>query len=326
MIRTCLMSPMRQTPLMRRRHEPVLARFCVFLAVLSGLPGCGSDQEIGMIEQEQQLRPVIQRVNENSAAMNFLLRGLQGSASGKYLKASGKLDSFSMTAKLLYRNPRDLFLKLEHTLGGDMEIGSNEREFWVWNKIDEDRYWWGLHENLGPTEQANLPIRPDHIVEVLGLGGIPSEFQPGQEPDFRVLPDRYELRFKGGSSTGGEQVEKVLFIDRRPPYLIRQLQYLRPGGSVALDAKLSDYQVVEGSSVRAPHKIEMFWPHRGERMELEFGRMDRYDMSEAATRFRSPLQRGLDVGEQIRVDRPRGVSRAGAGPVHTLLQKPAVRP
>ena len=80
--------------------------------------------------------------------------------------------------------------------------------------------------------------------------------------------------------------------------------YFRRDGHALMHAELSDYQKVSGSTVLAPRRMHIAWlPDKG-RLELEFGTMARFDKPAAEIRFRSPLQRGFELGTVQRVDRP----------------------
>src|SRR5206468_2105348 len=97
---------------------------------------------------------------------------------------------------------------------------------------------------------------------------------------------------------------KIISVDRRPPYLVREMRYLWPDGQERMIAYLSRYGQIDGSSVYAPYRIEMSWPERGGNMDLAFASVRRFDSAEAAGRFNSPLERGRDVGPMQRVDQP----------------------
>lgn len=64
---------------------------------------------------------------------------------------------------------------MEHTLGGMIEAGSNSREFWVWERAKENRYYWGEHQWLTNDAEIDLPVRPDVLLDVLGVGDLPTD-------------------------------------------------------------------------------------------------------------------------------------------------------
>lgn len=253
---------------------------------------------------------VIERVNANSAGMDFLLRGGGVTATGEYLE-KGKRESFELKGTLLYRKPRNLYLQLQHAVGGKMEVGSNDQEFWVWKKIGDDRYWWGRHEEIDDNTGSQMPIRPDYLLDVLGLGELPTEQDRTGSPVFWVGPQRYELLFlnRGGGRTW---LTKTIDIDRRPPYLVREMVYFDPDGHPTLVAKLGDYREVGGSPVLAPRHIRMEWLDDGSWLDLTFNEMRRFDQPAAEKKFISPRQRGTSLGEVERVGRPKAREAATA--------------
>ncbi len=308
MCREALVRPTRS----RRSAARLLLAAGLGLGVVAGCaPGSGMREPTGAVEPEEPVEAVIARVNENSAKLDFVLRGV-GKADGRYLRANGKLEPFHQDAKLLYRKPRDLYLELEHSLGEDvMQIGSNAREFWVWKRVQEDRYWWGEHDQLDPHEYADLPIRPDQLVDLIGLGNLPTRVDPNTGPLFEVLPDRYQLTFLDSQDGGPVYPAKRVLIDRRPPYLVREVLYLTPAGRQHTIARMGNYRQVRGSEVLVPYLVRLEWPSRGEVLALDFSKIERHTGRDVSRYFTSPRQRGRNVGKQIRVDRKPVPAAAG---------------
>jgi hypothetical protein len=248
---------------------------------------------------DQPVDVVIGRVNDNAQRMNFLLRGRSVSARGRW---DG--EAFDLTGgTLLYRKPRDLYLKLEHTLGKAIEIGSNSHEFWVWKRLGEDRYWWGMYSQMDNVNDAEIPILPEHLLEVIGLQSLPD--QPGQQPLFWVGTQRYELIYSARDSEGRPYLSRTVDIDRREPFLIREVVFFHPDGHPIITAKLSEYGQVPGTAVTAPHHVEMRWLDQDSWLQMQIGKMDNAgEGGLLATKFVSPLSQGRHVGKVERVDRP----------------------
>ncbi len=267
--------------------------------------GCESTLQAGARSSrgdDQPVQVVIGRINDNSAAMNFLLRG-------RSVKARGRWDgeSFDLVGTLLYRKPRNLYLKLEHTLSKGIEVGSNDRQFWVWKRIKDDRYWWGEYANIETVEGGAMPVRPDHILEVLGLQFMPGEEDASQRPLFNVSDGFYELSYTSKDVEGARYLSRKVRVDREPPYLIREILFYAPDGHPIVSATLSQYGTVRGSTVLAPHRIAMKWLEQDSWLDLEIGRMENAGTGIAGMekRFIPPLQQGRDVGVVERVDHPR---------------------
>ena len=60
-------------------------------------------------------------------------------------------------------------------LGGHLEAGSNNREFWVWERLNEQPVLVGRTSMAEGRRGADLPIRPDVLLDVLGVGDLPAE-------------------------------------------------------------------------------------------------------------------------------------------------------
>lgn len=274
-----------------------------------GMAGCTPPETVRpTLAPDVPKSVVIARVNENADAMDFLLRAGGVSATGEYLR-EGHRESFHLTGTLLYRKPMNLYLKLEH-IGGSIEAGSNDQEFWFWEKIDTPRYCWGMHELMPDDVEADIPLRPDLLVEILGFGGLPPDTTGPQGPLFWVGPQHCELVFMDRDDNDQLYITKTVDLDRAEPFLVRSVVFFKPDGNPWMQAKLSDYRKVEGGGiVMAPHKIRMNWlPDRGW-LQLTFDNTKRFDNAAAERRFRSPRQLGYELGREVRVDRRESVTR-----------------
>ena len=253
----------------------------------------------------QPMQVVVDRVNRNNEAMDFLLHGDIRSAEGEYVEADGTRTRLSMTGDVFFRKPRNLFLRLKHTLGAGMEVGSNYREFWVWKRMDPPQYWWGLHELMTDVADADVPVRPDHLLEVVGLAPIRSGEECINRPAMRVMPEHYELSYLSCDVIRNLYYTKSIAVDRYPPYLIRAVTYYRPDGHILMRAELSKYQQIEGSDILAAHRIRLDWQTAGSWLELTFSKWERSnnDKVEPVYVDVSPLQAGKrGLGLVTRVD------------------------
>ena len=285
--------------------EPARAWMAVCLgAILAGVCGCpdgGPPKATGPIERENPMSKVVGRVNANSAWLNFVLEA-HGEVKAQHMKPDGKPEPFDGTVALIYRRPRDLAMKIEHTLGGNvMQAGSNRDEFWVWKKLNEDVYWWGRHAELDPQAAAKLPIRPDQLAEVIGVSGLPTQTDPQRGPRFDVMAEYYQLTYYA-SDRGRSYPCKRIKIDRRWPYLVCGVEFLSPAGRETAVACLGAYAKVEGNAVLIPREIWIDWPAQQEYLHMTFNAVQPYAQDPARV-FTSPRQLGSSIGKEIRVDR-----------------------
>ncbi|UCD27379.1 MAG: hypothetical protein JSV03_09630 [Planctomycetota bacterium] len=279
-----------------------------------GLTGCDATSKKHPFGTEPlddaPMETVIARINQNSAGMNFLMRAI-GDARGEYVKPDGSRNSFHLRNILLYRKPRNLYLQLEHSMSGVvMEIGSNDTEFWVWSKQGDQQYWWGLHSKTSEADEINIPVRPDHLLAVLGLGDLPKDTTGDNGPVFRVRSDHYELMFMDRTEKGQLYITKTLCIERREPFLIREIIFSNLSGRQIMNATLSKYKTIEGSNVLVPHQIEILSLKSKNHLKLDFDKMERFDNPAAEEQLisQSPRQRGERLGHVERIDEPSQLS------------------
>jgi len=243
----------------------------IVLAVGCLQPGGGPG--VGRLPDDSPMAVVIARVNTNSRKMDFLVRGGGVTARGEYVDGDRR-ESFELHGTLLFRRPRRLYLKLSHVLG-TVEAGSDGSQ--VWFRGPEE---WMREDTL-----EELPFRPDRLADVLGLGLLPIDTRGPRGPMMLVAPDRYQLFFQDRLDNGQWYTTHRIDIDRYAPYLVRSIVFFEPGGHPVMQADLSDYRLIMGSEVWAPHRIRVDWlPDRGW-MVLTLGNMKRFDKPAAEARF-----------------------------------------
>jgi hypothetical protein len=256
----------------------------------------------GPIEPENAMSKVVGRVNANSGWLNFVLEA-HGEVKAQHINSNGKPEPFDGTVALIYRRPRDLAMKIEHTLGVDvLQAGTNGEEFWVWKRLNEDVYWWGRHAEMTPQAAAKLPIRPDQLAEVLGVSGLPTQPDPQRGPRFQTLAEYYQLTFYA-SDNGRRYAYKVIKIDRRWPYLVSGVEFLSPTGREIAVARLGKYERVGSSALLMPRLVWIDWPGNREYLHMSLDQMQPYTQPPEKV-FTSPRQLGRSIGKEIRVDRP----------------------
>jgi len=284
----------------------------IIYIISAGLIGCGPKIP-GRSPQTDvpdlvPMKTVIERVNQNNRDMDFLIKA-SGDTYAQYIDENGKkkpFPFFPLSHTLIYRKPRNLYIKLDKLLETVMEAGSNDKECWVWSKKDDRKYWWGLHEYMDKVDKVNIPIRPDRLLDVLGLWELPDNTTGPDGPVRWVGKDRYELIFMERNATGQLYITKTVCIDRREPFLIREMALFNPDGLPYMTAELSKYKTIEGSDVLAPHRIRIESLSDKYIFRLEIKKIRRFDSQLAEKKYisRSPRQRGENLGQVQRIDRP----------------------
>ncbi len=283
-------------------------RFALILLsiLLAGVVGCPPGHPLAPVTDDVPMQTVVSRVNRNARGMNFLLRAGGVSASGQIVREDGKKESFDAPGTLFFRRPRNLLMELQHTLGaGKIEIGSNETEFWYWERLDHARYFTANHTSMAKPWETDVPLRPDQFLDMLGLQELPLQSAAGKGPIFKVDAEYYHLDFFDKDDLGRAYRAKTVAVSRRPPFLVSGITYYNSDSRPWMKADLLEYRPIEGTLVLAPRRIEVRSLENPSRLTLEFGNMRPWDKPQVEQQriAKSPLQRGEDVGQIIRMDR-----------------------
>jgi hypothetical protein len=92
---------------------------------------------------------------------------------------------------LLFIAPTSLRLTANAVIGSVFELGSNPDRFWLKLGPDAgDTMWWGNYGDLAKMnpDDAGIPVRPDMILDVLGIATIGQNFNAPPVPVMRFDP------------------------------------------------------------------------------------------------------------------------------------------
>lgn len=274
--------------------------------LLVGVAGCPPAKPLAPVTDSVPAETAIARVNRNARGMNFLLRAGGVSASGQVVRADGKRESFDAHGTMYFRRPHYLYMELKNSLAGKIEIGSNDDEFWYWERMANTRYFTGHHATMAKPWQTDVPLRPDQFLDMLGLHELPTRTGEPGGPVFAVRKEQYVLDFYDKDDAGHGYLAKEVAISRRPPFLVSGITYYNPEKRPWMRADLLDYRPIEGTMVLAPRRIEVRSLEDASRLTVEFDNLRPSENRQVEEKriARSPLQRGeKDIGEIIRMDR-----------------------
>ena len=263
-------------------------------------------------ETEDRLNPpgllpmvqVINAINANNQKISTLWATLNYSAT---IVDHGKAHSVSSDdGVLLYNAPTDFRLVgKKEFVGTVFDVGSNDRLFWLEVVPGTNQMWWGTYADLVQvnTESLPIPIRPDLVMEVLGVGVINTDFNALPVPTMRYdnAADAYILIFNL-KAPDRWVAEKEVWYDRaslRP----RKVILYDVNGRPVLRASLSQVRKVqmvdESNSANwplVPGDYKLFFPDSGSRMEfaLKDVRLKKGKIPNPAS-FRLPDVQGTEV-------------------------------
>jgi hypothetical protein len=188
-------------------------------------------------------------------------------------------------AFLMYRAPHDLRLIGKKVLVDRIfDMGSNGDQYWLIVKPEIDTMWYGDFRHAAPAGSRQIPIRPDLLLEVLGVGTIDTDLtrQPVPVMRFNNAQDAYMLVWHVKSSTPPDRwvAVKEVWYDRktRHPTLI---QLFDEDGRVVLRAKLSEHRKIQDdTSSDAPQPwiagpFDLYFPQSKTKMELSLSEVEK---------------------------------------------------
>ncbi len=92
---------------------------------------------------------------------------------------------------LMYRKPFEMRLTGNAIIGQVFELGSSRDEYWATIFLDKVRtQWWGRYIYLGKPCSKPIPIRPDLVMEVLGVADINTDLLRPPAPVMRFNPEQ----------------------------------------------------------------------------------------------------------------------------------------
>ncbi|MDB5330075.1 MAG: hypothetical protein JWP03_1226 [Phycisphaerales bacterium] len=190
--------------MMQRTTFPLLVVASVLLA------GCRPTQPQGgggYYGPTQTMAQVVEDINRNNAKIPTLWASHVYEAN---IYDEHKNKHFvSGRGVLLYSRPTSMrLIGTKEIVGTIFEIGSNPETFWLKLGPDAgDTMWWGTYADLAHVnpDRIGIPIRPDLVLDVLGISTINTNFNELPVPtmrfnnDFRVymfvwnakMPDRW---------------------------------------------------------------------------------------------------------------------------------------
>ena len=202
-----------------------------------------------VFEGEPTLDRSIAVVNANSEKIQQL------QSTGATIKVAGVP---SLRASLSYERSRRFRLIADTSITGvELDMGSNDHEFWMWVKRNRPPavYFCRHEEFQGSAVRDVLPIEPSWIAEALGV----VYFDPRGRHDgpHHAGEGRLEIRSKVPTADG--EVTKVTVIHSRHGWVLEQHVFDVNGRHIA-SAIASHHRYDPGTGVTLPRHIEVQLP------------------------------------------------------------------
>jgi hypothetical protein len=214
-------------------------------------------------------------VNANNRRIGPGIRCKAVTADIRVRDNEGVRHHFILDGPLVHVKPRSLYFDLRQLGSTAIRVGSNPVEYWLWIKPERDTVWWGKYDLLVGLEENDIPIRPDELIEALGIRELPTEPDYSGSPLYRVADEYHQLIFFGLDDLGRGVISKEYWLDRRPPFLIRRIVFRDRQARVLMHAELDAYQAAaDAPDVLMASRIRVRWPEAEGSMDLRIGRWE----------------------------------------------------
>jgi hypothetical protein len=249
------------------------------LALLALLGGCAP---VDRVREETRahwgptytLQELVSRVNQRNAALPTLY-------ARHYIEASiynPDRDRFSFLnaeGDVFVLQPRDLLLRGRKDVFGEVfQIGSTRERYWMSVFEGDDTMWWGWYRNIGRPCAGAMPIRPDAMGEVLGVGQIQTDLKVDPIPTMRFNNDlaMYMVTWAAEAPTHW-YTEKEIWYAHETLLPVKVLLFDR-NGRIVLRADLSQHQPVDVAGTDADQRpmvatyYDLFFPETRSTMQM----------------------------------------------------------
>jgi len=224
------------------RHGPALFSFCLSVGLLIFCTGCPPVKAIRQpyFGDTDSMMKVTDEINRNNVQLPSIWTKLNYT-----IKVADKNREIAHVVSgdggLMFLRPDSFYLYGDKEVDRVFELGSNPTEFWLKVAPGEDTYWWGHYANLGKPCCKPIPIRPDLVKEVLGIGLFNSNFLEQPTPVMRFNNDYDCYMFDWNVRAADRWITvKEVWYDRESKNPVVVLLF-DENGRVLLSAKLSKH-------------------------------------------------------------------------------------
>ncbi|MEO6437215.1 MAG: hypothetical protein ABIP55_15850, partial [Tepidisphaeraceae bacterium] len=138
----------------------------------------------------ESMSEVFHAINENNRKLPTLFASIR-EMEASIVDDRGKRHDEVLGGRLLYQAPSKVLVIGEKPVVGDVvRLGSNDEQYWLVAKSPgPDTAWWGWYRHLGKPCAQPIPIRPDLVLEVLGITTLNEDFNQLPAPVMRYNND-----------------------------------------------------------------------------------------------------------------------------------------
>lgn len=206
--------------------------------------------------------------------------------------------SFGLRGKMRVEKQRNFRLTAGAVAGQELDLGSNDKEFWFWVKRGEPPHQFYCSYNdltEGKVKAMPLPFQPEWIMETFGLG----PYGPAEKYTLDTSDRSTVKLIEKTVSPQGKAVRKVIVFNRRPVPApqpqVQQYQLVDDAtGKEICSAHITEVQIDKKSGAIVPRKVELRYAEQNVTLKL---RLDETAINGAipATAFARPSMTGIQA-------------------------------
>lgn len=232
------------------------------------LAGCSSTSRWGSLGRQPQPSPTPPPVPTAAALVDYLNRTTGQLQSLEVmdldLDVKQRLQAFGLRGQLVCQRPKNFRMSAKVMGSQEVDVGSNEKEFWYWIKRAEPPYqFYCSHEDFSRGHvQVALPFQPDWVMQALGMAdfGPPERYQVVEQPQRIDLVERVR-------NPQGHWVKKVIGFSRNPNGVqVPLFQLTDDSGKEICSAHILEAQMDAATGCVYPRRLKLVWP--AEKIEL----------------------------------------------------------
>ena len=226
------------------------------------------------------LNQLVAEINDNNRKLPTLWAEV-ASMKAAWTDEQGKRHSETLDGgAVLYRSPREVRVRGDKLVVGNvLDLGSNAENYWLAVKQGPDTAWWGRYKYLGDERAQTIPIRPDLVLQVLGIGPIESDFNKTPAPILRFNHDADAYMIMWATKLPDRWVAlKEVWYDRKTRRPTMVLLY-DADGRVVLRAWLMNHEPVQSADLPreqwpvAASEYRLYFPETKSSMTIKLRNM-----------------------------------------------------
>jgi hypothetical protein len=253
-----------------------ILNLCLSVFICGCIFGCHAQpkqQIVGYYGETDPINKVVADVNHNSEQISTLRGAGQFEA---WINDQKKTNYVNGQITMLYQRPALMRLVGKKDIAGTIfELGSNEERYWVIIGGGQDTMWTGTWKNIDKVDPKQIPIRPDLMLEVLGVQSINTNLLEQPVPVMRFNNDTDAYMLVWNVKLQDRWVaQKEIWYDRETK-LPKLVNLYDENGRVVLRAYLSDHKPLEVSGVpeqqwpKVATKYRLFFPPNQSKMNID---------------------------------------------------------